>query len=63
VGNVTLNKRTFTVNMTLTTNQTSYYRGSGIKILGRLMNVTGNNPIANATNSARSSGSISLLCY
>jgi subtilisin family serine protease len=49
VGNVTLNKRTFTVNMTLTTNQTSYYRGSGIKILGRLMNVTGNSPIVNAT--------------
>jgi subtilisin family serine protease len=47
-GNITLNGKTSTVNMTLTTNQTSYYRGSGIRVLGRLMNVTGNGPIANA---------------
>jgi subtilisin family serine protease len=49
MGNVTLHGNTFTVNMTLTTNQTSYYRGSGIRVLGRLMNVTGNISISNAT--------------
>ena len=49
MGNVTLNGNTFTVNMTLTMNQTSYYRGSGVRILGRLMNVTGNSPLPNAT--------------
>ena len=49
IGNVTLKGHTFTVNMTLTMNQTSYYRGSGVKILGRLMNVTGNSPIPGAT--------------
>lgn len=51
VGNVTVypNTTLYIANMTLTTNQTSYYRDSTIKIFGRLMNVTGNTPIYNAT--------------
>jgi hypothetical protein len=48
MGNVTFGGRTFVANMTLAMNQTSYYRGSGARILGRLMNVTGNSPIPNA---------------